>query len=77
MKKVTTEQQKAFKQKQTEMIYKGLKNHKVFTYPQQLFDRLRPFSFGGFPVSIMQRLTHWYSTRPWQQTMVCPIFMKL
>ena len=31
----------------------GLKNKKVFLYPDVLFDRLRPYSIGGLPISIM------------------------
>lgn len=30
----------------------GLKHKKVFPYPDALFDRLRPYSWGGLPVSI-------------------------
>ncbi len=31
----------------------GFKNKKVFVYPSALFDALRPYCYGGFPVSIM------------------------
>lgn len=38
--------------KMDNMLVWGLKNKKVFPYPDELFDRLRPYSWGGFPVSI-------------------------
>ena len=35
------------------IFYYGMKHGKVFPYPDQLFDRLRPFNVGGFPASIL------------------------
>jgi len=34
------------------MIYYGFRHNKIFPYPDELFDRLRPYNFGGFPASI-------------------------
>lgn len=35
------------------IFYYGMKHGKVFPYPDQLFERLRPFNVGGFPASIL------------------------
>ncbi|MBE5735201.1 MAG: hypothetical protein E7361_02005 [Clostridiales bacterium] len=34
------------------MMDYGVKHGKIFPYPDELFDRLRPYNFGGFPASI-------------------------
>lgn len=44
-------QLKKLKNMDKQLIW-GLKHKKVFPYPDALFDRLRPYSWGGFPVSI-------------------------
>jgi len=38
--------------KMDKMLIWGLRHKKVFPYPDALFDRLRPYSWAGFPVSI-------------------------
>ena len=35
------------------MHYYGLKHNRIFPYPDQLFDLLRPYNMGGFPASIL------------------------
>lgn len=44
-------------QKHKEWLIKGLKENKVFAFPDVLFDYLRPYSFGGLPVSILLLIT--------------------
>ena len=44
-------------QKHREWLIKGLKENKVFAFPDVLFDYLRPYSFGGLPVSILLLIT--------------------
>ncbi len=34
-------------------LVKGLKSGKIFTYPKALIDYLRPYHYGGIPISIM------------------------
>lgn len=53
MKKTAQQIYEEFDKKHAKMIHKGLLAKKVFPYPQELFDRLRPFCVGGFPASIM------------------------
>lgn len=43
--------------KHSEWLIKGLKEKKVFSFPDVLFDYLRPYSFGGLPVSILLFIT--------------------
>ncbi len=45
-----------FQEKRNRDIAKGLKSGKVFPYPMNLIDRLRPFHYGGFPLSIMMMI---------------------
>jgi len=35
------------------MLYYGLTHKQAFMYPDELFERLRPFNVGGFPASIL------------------------
>lgn len=44
-------------QERTDWLVKGLQAGKVFPYPDSVFDCLRPYSFGGLPVSIMLFIT--------------------
>lgn len=44
-------------QKHTNWLMKGLKERKIFVFPDVLFDYLRPYSFGGLPVSILLFIT--------------------
>lgn len=39
------------------MLIYGIKHKLIFTYPDALFDRLRPYQIGGFPASIMLFIT--------------------
>jgi len=52
MSKLSLLNQLKLKQKDR-MFYYGMKHGKVFPYPDQLFDRLRPYNVGGFPASIL------------------------
>ena len=44
---------KLFEFKHTKMLVYGIKNGRVFTYSDLLFDKLRPYQIGGMPVSIL------------------------
>lgn len=41
----------------TDWLKMGLKEGKIFVFPDVLFDYLRPYSFGGLPVSILLFIT--------------------
>ena len=51
MKEINTEQKKKLKEIQDRLFW-GMDNGYVFKYPDALFDRLRPYNFGGLPLSI-------------------------
>lgn len=53
MKKLDENQLRIFEKKHYEAIINGMKHKLVFTYPNALFDRLRPYEVGGLPASIM------------------------
>lgn len=42
-----------YDKRQKKMLLYGIKHKLVFTYPDVLFDRLRPYQVGGFPASIL------------------------
>lgn len=44
---------KELQERHREWILKGLESGKIFPYPRALFNRLRPYSYGGLPVSIL------------------------
>jgi len=44
-------------QKHREWLKKGFTENKVFVFPDALFDNLRPYNFGGIPVSILLFIT--------------------
>ena len=48
---------KLFEFKHTKMLVYGIKNGRIFTYPDLLFDKLRPYQIGGMPVSILLFIT--------------------
>lgn len=53
---LTTEQIEKLKEKEQKLFW-GLENGKVYPYPNALFNRLRPYSIGGLPATIMLFVT--------------------
>lgn len=53
MAKSIEKQLKLFEKKHKKMLAYGIKHKLIFTYPDALFNRLRPYQVGGFPASIM------------------------
>lgn len=53
IRKTLNKKQLAQIKKMDKMLIWGLKNRKVYPYPDELFDALRPYSVAGFPASIM------------------------
>lgn len=42
-----------YERKHNKMLINGIKKKLIFTYPDALFDRLRPYQIGGVPASII------------------------
>ena len=54
---LSKEKLKRFEKKHNKMLEYGIKNKLIFTYPDALFDRLRPYQIGGLPASIVLFIT--------------------
>ena len=68
--------QEQFEAKHTKMLIKGMKANKVFSYPKELFDRLRPFCIGGFPASIMLFINEMCNGKCYDRAMLMQLAFK-
>ena len=67
---------KKFEKKHTKMLSYGIKHKLIFTYPDILFDRLRPYHVGGLPASIMLFITELCNGKCYDRSLLMQLALK-